>query len=413
MQLLIAIQKQLFYWLIYCITKLKTFHMKPLLLLLSLTVQIGIAQHRPIVINECMPNNSLTAVDQDGEYNDWVELYNNSASSYNMEGYFLSDRKSEPTKFKFPSLNLNSNQFLIVWLDKDTLQEGLHTNFKLSASSEQLYLFDVDTHLVDYVHFYNVDADESVARTTNGNGSFIVTTPTFNQSNINKENGLVINEWMANNTNSIADENDEYNDWIELYNNSNSTINLNGYFLSNKANEATKYKFPNIQIAANDYLVVWADEDTLQGELHLPFKLDSERDDIVLSRPDTSTIDYFFHHNVDSNITMARIPNGTGDIALGNFTFESSNQPFIYLDENSLYEIELYPNPTTDYISINTQNDSNYSIELLDLNGRVISSFDNLNSSATINLTKYSDGIYFLRTPTGKSYKVIKTSLHE
>lgn len=386
--------------------------MKPLLLLFILTVQFGFAQNRHFVINECMPNNSNTATDQDGEYNDWVEFYNNSNSTLNTEGYFLSDRKSEPTKFKFPSLNINANHFLIVWLDKDTLQEGLHTNFKLSASSEQLYLFDTDTNLVDYVHFYDVEADVSVARTSNGNGSFIQTTATFNQANINKENGLVINEWMANNTNSIADEHDEYNDWIELYNNSNSTINLNGYFISNKANEATKYKFPNLQIAANDYLVLWADEDTLQGNLHLPFKLDSERDDIVLSRPDTSTIDYFFHHNVDSNLTMARIPNGSGDIVLGSFTFESSNQPFINLDEKSLYEIELYPNPTTNYININTQNNSNYSIELLDINGRVISCFKDLNST-TLNLTNYNDGIYFLRTPTGRSYKIIKTSLHD
>ena len=91
-----------------------------------------------------MPNNSLTASDQDGEFNDWVEFYNNSNTAINVEGYFLSDRKNTPTKFTFPNLVLNPNDFLIVWLDKDTLQEGLHTNFKLTASGEQVYLFNPD-----------------------------------------------------------------------------------------------------------------------------------------------------------------------------------------------------------------------------------------------------------------------------
>ena len=67
------------------------------------------------------------------------------------------------------------------------------------------------------------------------------------QNHINglKENGLVINEWMANNTDSEQDEDGEFNDWIEIYNTTNQSINLAGYFISNKANEATKYQFPN------------------------------------------------------------------------------------------------------------------------------------------------------------------------
>ena len=382
--------------------------MKRIILLSFLITSVVNAQFRPFVINECMPNNTNTAADQDGEYNDWVEFYNTTNSSVNIGGYFLSDRKSEPTKFQFPNLVVNSNEYLIVWLDKDTLQEGLHTNFKLSASSEQVYLFNPDTNLVDYVHFTNVQADISIARNFDGNGSFSQSTATYMQTNGVKKNGIVLNEWMANNTNVQQDEHGEYNDWIELYNNSNQAKNLNGYFLSNKANEATKYKFPNILLAAHEYLIVWADEDTLQGSLHLPFKLDSERDDIILSRPDTSTVDYFFHHNVDSNITMARIPNGIGNISLGNSTFETSNLAYVSLYEEKTIKLNLFPNPTSNFISIQNINRSTAYIDLLDVNGKLLNRYYTNNNILTIDLSKLKPSTYFVRTGENEVHKIAK-----
>jgi len=85
--------------------------MKNFLLLFFLYSSIANAQFRSLVINECMPNNSSTVTDQDGEYNDWLELYNNTTNTLNIEGYFLSDRKSEPTKFQFPSHTINPNDY--------------------------------------------------------------------------------------------------------------------------------------------------------------------------------------------------------------------------------------------------------------------------------------------------------------
>lgn len=374
--------------------------MKKLFLFLFLIGNSLIAQERKVVINECMPNNSNTAADQDGEYNDWLELYNISNTSINLNGYFLSDRKSMPTKFRFPNVSISANDYLIIWVDKDSTQNSLHTNFKLSASSEQVYLFNPDTNLIDYVHFYNMQADESIARTTDGNGPFKVMNPSFNSSNGSHSAGLVINEWMAWNANEEMDEYGEYNDWIELYNNSNQNINLNGYFLSNKANEATKYQFPNITLNSNEYLVLWADEDTLQGTYHLPFKLDSERDDIILSRPDTSTIDYFFHHNVDSNLTMARIPNGIGNINIGVSTLATSNQSHVSIIENVNPNFSIHPNPCVNYITVENNDRSSY-FEIININGVFVESFSYLGNKFNIDLTSYIPGMYYIRDAKG------------
>jgi len=387
--------------------------MKKLSLLFFLACYTLSAQERTVVINECMPNNTLTAADQDGEYNDWVELYNTSNSSINLQGYFLSDRRSEPTKFQFPYVSIAANDYLIIWVDKDTLQTGLHTNFKLSASSEQVYFFSPDTNLIDYVHFYNMQADESIARTKDGNGPFEVTNSSYNSTNGNKPAGIVINEWMAWNASAEQDEFGEYNDWIELYNNSNLNINLQGYFLSNKANEETKFQFPDISIGANDYLILWADEDTLQGSLHLPFKLDSERDDIVLARPDTSTIDYFFHQEVDSNLTQARIPNGLGNIAKGNSTLSFSNQAYVSINEETKSEFTLHPNPCSSFVSIESLDNETQYFDLLDVKGCLLERTSTTGKQTLINTAHFKSGVYYIRSSKNRLLPLIKTSVND
>lgn len=58
--------------------------------------------------------------------------------------------------------------------------------------------------------------------------------------------GLVINEFMASNDSlsGIVDPNGQTEDWIEFYNNGNSTLNLEGFFLSDKPDNPQKWSFP-------------------------------------------------------------------------------------------------------------------------------------------------------------------------
>ncbi len=302
---------------------------------------------------------------------------------------------------------IGANEYLIVWVDKDSTQVGLHTNFKLTASSEQLYLFNPDTNLVDYVHFFNMQEDESIARTFDGNGPFHVTSPTYNSSNGNQPSGVVINEWMAWNADQDQDEYGEYNDWIELYNNSNQSINLSGYFLSNKANEATKYQFQNTIIGANEYLVLWADQDSLQGDYHLPFKLDSERDDIILSRPDTSTIDYFFHHNVDSNKTQARLPNGIGNIYSSLSTIDGFNQDVVSVREQRLNNLRIHPNPTSGQLIITKINSTKEHLEMYSSQGKHLKTIILKDNKTVVDLSDIPLGLYYLKSNSLKMTPVI------
>lgn len=139
-----------------------------------------------VVINEFMASNDTTVADQDGEFDDWIELYNTTNSPISLNGFFLTDKGNELTQWAFPDTVIGANDFLIVWADDDSGQVGLHANFKLSAGGEDIFLVDADTNIVDEVNFGTQNTDESYGRFPNGTGDFMVmATPTFAAPNVN------------------------------------------------------------------------------------------------------------------------------------------------------------------------------------------------------------------------------------
>ena len=137
-----------------------------------------------VVINELMAVNSYSAMDQNNQFDDWIELYNNTSSQVDLSGYYLSDSKSNLSKWKFPSgTSIAAKSYLIVWADSDTLQAGLHTNFKLSSSGEKVFLVTPGLEIWDKVEYDEQNSELSYARVPNGTGEFKWTAPTYNIKN--------------------------------------------------------------------------------------------------------------------------------------------------------------------------------------------------------------------------------------
>lgn len=110
-------------------------------------LQASIAAQDNVIISEFMAANSRTLADENGEYSDWIEIYNGGANAVNLEGWHLTDDQGFLTKWTFPATNLNAGAFLVVFAsDKDRRVAGreLHTNFKLSAGGEYLALVRPD-----------------------------------------------------------------------------------------------------------------------------------------------------------------------------------------------------------------------------------------------------------------------------
>ncbi|WP_367388554.1 CotH kinase family protein [Lewinella sp. LCG006] len=150
----------------------------------SLTATVSDPMVEDLVINEFMASNDITAADQDGEFDDWVELYNNSSEGISLDGYYLTDDADDLMKWAFPAgTSIASNGYLIIWADDDEEQEGLHTNFKLSAAAEAVLLVDPTGTIVDEVSYINQVTDVSYGRYPNGTGDFQSMSPTFNAEN--------------------------------------------------------------------------------------------------------------------------------------------------------------------------------------------------------------------------------------
>ena len=99
------------------------------------------------VISEFMADNKSTLSDENGDYSDWVEIYNPDPGPVNLAGWHLTDTPANPNKWTFPAVSLESGQFLIVFAsgkNRALPSSPLHTNFSLTASGESLALIAPD-----------------------------------------------------------------------------------------------------------------------------------------------------------------------------------------------------------------------------------------------------------------------------
>ena len=134
-----------------------------------------------------------------------------------------------------------------------------------------------------------------------------------------KESPIVINELMAFNTKSLADPQGQYEDWLELHNLSNNTLNLTGMYLTDNIDNLKKWAFPeNTTIPAHGYLLVWLDEDgKAKAGLHANFKLSRNGETVMLVDTDThdnQVLDTVAFEKQEKDVALGRWPNGSGKL---------------------------------------------------------------------------------------------------
>lgn len=90
-------------------------HISSYLLIILLLATNPEVNSQTIAINEIMASNAWTIADEDGDYEDWIELYNYGQESINLLGYGLSDDYSNPFKWIFPEVTIGPGEFLLIW----------------------------------------------------------------------------------------------------------------------------------------------------------------------------------------------------------------------------------------------------------------------------------------------------------
>ena len=298
-------------------------------------------------LNEVLPNNFFLGTngiaDRLGDRDPWVELYNGGTNSISLDGYFLANNYTNLAQWPFPAgTSINPKQFLVVWLDGEPAESTVsefHTSFRAAPDIGSVVLVKGSNGptIIDYLNYAVPTAGRSYGSFPDGNASkrrlFSVVTPGATNNPTSAPVTILINEWMADNTLTLADPADgDYEDWFELYNPGTNAVSLDGYYLTDDLTNTTKFLIPSgTSIPAGGYLLVWADGEPGQNtptrpDLHASFSLSKSGEAIGLFAPDGTLIDGITFGLQTSNVSQGRFKDGGASIlSMVNPTPRSAN----------------------------------------------------------------------------------------
>lgn len=210
---------------------------------------------------------------------------------------------------------------------------------------------------------------------------------------------VVINEFLAKNKSDVLNEFNLSEDWIELYNNTNSTLSLSNIYLSDSYKQKARYAFPkSTVIQPKSYLIVWADEITLAGnQLHANFKLDEDGDKIMLSDGRTTVLDSIRFGNQSSDESIGRCPDGTGSFTTIWYPTYNAPNCIVGIDEKNLGNFfSIYPNPAKDKFTLTTSTNKDVNVEIYNVMGQKLAA-EKFNKELTLETSGWPTGIYFVK----------------
>jgi len=263
-----------------------------------------------VVINEAQTRNDVTIADGDGDFSDWIELFNPTATAVDLTGWSISDAGAT---FVLPAgATLPANGYLLIWAsDKGDPADAdfpgpagqIHTNFRLSGSGETVSLADANGCPADTLDIPGLEDDESFGRIPGGTGVFGPGFGTpggpngnqrlpFRQPCFSPDQRVRISRIVAKNDGLLLDADGDDSDFIELINTSLNDIDISLWQISD---ESAKYVIPgDVIIQAGGTVIIWASGkgDILDpafpgpaGELHATFKLTSDGELVTLAEP--------------------------------------------------------------------------------------------------------------------------------
>ena len=129
------------------------------------------------ILSELLADNESGLADEDGDFEDWIEIYNPSATEVDLSGWHLSDDSANRLKWTFPAgASIPAGGYLVVFAskkDRGIAGETLHTNFKLDADGEQLSLSEPDGTLTSALTYPVLGEDVSFGTGFQDRGSLI------------------------------------------------------------------------------------------------------------------------------------------------------------------------------------------------------------------------------------------------
>ena len=277
-----------------------------------------------IVINEILPNNKGNFINKSGEYSGYIEIANNGDKSVNISNYSISNDEIVSFKWQIPNMTLGPGDVALIYTSgKSRLDGELSASFKLRNNSGVVVLTNNEGKVIDKVKYDNIGNGVAYIREGKNFNVSSAISPGFINTNEGIEGfqkkymsvpkTLVINEAMNSNYSYLKQNGGNFYDWIELYNNSNDTVNLSEYCLSTSTNDICAYKLPNKELESGKYYIIMASGDenlSNNSYQHAGFKL-GDVDSIYLSK-DRKIIDTLFLNDIPKGYSYGKGKNYGG-----------------------------------------------------------------------------------------------------
>ncbi|MDD3242372.1 MAG: lamin tail domain-containing protein [Eubacteriales bacterium] len=278
-----------------------------------------------LMLSEVMALNKGAYASADGNYYDWIELYNPTSDAINLEGYALSDNMEKLSKYVLPSHVIEAGGYAIIFasgLSGDAIPAGeLHAGFKLSSMGETVYLSDAQGHIMDQTTYDALGIDQTYARTAKDEWEkldyFTPLCPNtkegyskFLSTRVAPESPVKVNEIMSSNSITTADEDGDYVDWMELHNTSDQPVSLYNYGLSDDSARTKRWVFPDVTLQPGEYLVIYLSGKNKvdpAGKLHANFRMSSYQGTLYFSDPKGAIIEEVHIDELETDASYGRI----------------------------------------------------------------------------------------------------------
>lgn len=393
-----------------------------------------------IVITEIMYN----PPESNNDSLEFVELYNKGNAAVNLGGWYF----NAGVDFTFPANTMiQPGGYVLVAIDSVSLLNvfgvtavgEFQGGTALSNSGEDLVLHNSAGTEMDSVAFDdggswpdtcdgggpslvlcdpslpNADYTNWVASTQSTgvtiNGYMIYATPGAGCSSTPPSCPMLyVNEVMASNSTVIADAQGEYDDWFEIYNPNNFSVDIAGYYVTDDLGDLTKFQIPTghaeTVIPANGYVLVWCDDaSSVAGPLNANFKLSASGESAAIVCTDgTTVVDQVTFPALNTDESYGRQSDGDATwIVFTTATPEATNSVVSsnFPNAENRNVIKVYPNPVDNgFIYFNT----NISGVVYNSVGQVVTTITNVKG---VDVSSWDAGLYTIKTEDNKTSRFL------
>ena len=233
-----------------------------------------------------MARNGTTTAGPNGQFPDWVELFNTTNVPVDLSGCGLSDDIRKPYTYTFPAgTTIGAGEYLLLWCMPEAVEGYISLPFNLSGSKgDSLILVDQNGGILDMCEFGAQEKDYSLIRGYTATGELDTaagfvssdkptpgypnTTAGYNAFDKQRNpdvgvHDITFSEILSDgyryklDSKGVPDDDDQ-GKWVELYNRSDQSVDLSGYSLSDNEKKPTKWVFPEgTSIAGKGYLILY------------------------------------------------------------------------------------------------------------------------------------------------------------